>query len=163
MVFKRAVAYFDLMLAICFFLALGGFVIHLLFLVYTSRASRRKNNVKEAGSLPFQANSCGRMATASPESVREEEEEVTHTSGKEGRQPSSPGAEGKQPSPAEAEGEGWTVAGGGKFSHPVYKKLSSLSGELNGLPLSNVKEKLNALNLSSMYVHTAAPVLPQHY
>ena len=109
--------YFDLMLAICFFL--GGFIILLLFLVYTSRASRRKNSVKEAGSLPFQANSCGRMATASPESVREEEEEVTHISGEEGRQPSSPGAEGKQPLPAEAEAEGWTVAGGGKFNHPV--------------------------------------------
>lgn len=155
--------YFDLMLVICFFL--GGFIIFLLFLVYTSRASRRKRSVKEAGSLPFQANSCGRMATASPESVREEEEheEVTHTSGEEGRQPSSSGAEGKQPSPAEAEGEGWTVAGSGKFSHPVYKKLSSLSGELNGLPLSSVKEKLSALNLSSMYVRTAAPVLPQYY
>ena len=108
---------------------LGFIVLLLLLLLYTSRASRKKNREKAAGSQPFQANSCGSMATASPESVSVEEEE-SHVSG--------------------AEGEGWTVAGGGKFSHPVYKKLSSLSGELNGLPLSKVKEKLTSLNLSSM-------------
>jgi predicted lipid-binding transport protein (Tim44 family) len=137
-----------MLIATCFFL-----ILLLLLLSYTIRASRRKNRAKEAGS---QANGCGSMATASPESVRAEPEveELTHTSGEEGRQPSSPGAEGKQSSPpAAAEGERWTVAGGGKFNHPVYKKLSSLSGELNGLPLSKIKEKLSELNLSSMYVY----------
>ncbi len=150
MAFECTVVYFDLMLiATCFFL--GLILLLLLFLFYTIRASRRKNRAKEAGS---QAKSCGSMATASPESVgvEPEEEELTHTSGEEGRQPSSSGTEGKQSSPPGAEGEGWTVAGGGKFNHPVYKKLSSLSGELNGLPLSNIKEKLSALNLSSVYV-----------
>lgn len=142
--FERAVVYFDLMLATSFLL--GFIVLLLLLLLYTSRASRRKNRDRTAGSQPFQANSCGSMATASPESVSVEEEK-TRISGEEGKQP-SPGAEG----------EGWTVAGGGKFSHPVYKKLSSLSGELNGLPLSKVKEKLTSLNLSSMYVSTCASV-----
>ena len=47
------------------------------------------------------------------------------------------------------ESEGWTVP---KFSHPVYKKLSCLNGELNALSLSKLKEKLTSLNLSSMYV-----------
>ena len=45
--------------------------------------------------------------------------------------------------------EGWTVP---KFSHPVYKKLSSLNGELNALSLSKLKENLTSMNLSSMYV-----------
>ena len=53
-----------------------------------------------------------------------------------------------------AEGEKWSVAGGGKFNHPIYKKLSYLSGEVNALPLKKVKEKLTALNLSSVYVST---------
>ena len=91
------------------------------------------------------------MATASPESVSVERE--IQTSGEE---------DGKQPSPAGPVGagsdEGWTTVGGGKFSHPVYKKLSSMNGELNGLPLSKVKEKLTALNLSSTYVSTCATV-----
>lgn len=39
-----------------------------------------------------------------------------------------------------------------KFSHPIYKRLSCLNGELNALSLSNLKEKLNTFNLSSMYV-----------
>ena len=45
--------------------------------------------------------------------------------------------------------EGWTVP---RFNHPVYKKLSSLNGELNALSLSKLKEKLTSLNLSAMYV-----------
>lgn len=132
--------HFDLMLAIL----LGFLVLVVLLLLHASRASKRKDRDKAAGSQPFQANSCGGMAAAPPESVSVDEKEAFTAAGEEGKQQSSPPG---------TEGEGWTVAGGGKFSHPVYKKLSSLSGELNGLPLSKVKEKLSTLHLSSMYVH----------
>ena len=146
--------YFDLMLAVCILITILALL--LILVLFASRAStRRQNKDKGTGCQPSQANSCSSMATSSPQ-----EDKPTRTSG---RQPLSPGVEGKQPSPAEAggenEGEGWTVVRGGTFSHPIYKKLSSLSGELNGLPLSKVKEKLSALNLSSMYVYGTAALV----
>lgn len=143
--------YFDLMLAICILITILALL--LVSVLFASRAStRRKNKDKGAGCQPSQANSCSSMATSSLQ-----EDKPTRTSG---RQLLSPGAEGKQSSPTgESEGEGWTVVRGGTFSHPIYKRLSSLSGELNGLPLSKVKEKLSALNLSSMYVYGTAALV----
>ena len=46
------------------------------------------------------------------------------------------------------EGE-WTVP---KYNHPVYKKLSCLNGDMNALSLRKLKEKLDSLNLSAVYV-----------
>lgn len=134
-----------------------GFIILLafllLFLLYTSGAFRRKerSRVSVAGSQP---NSSSMAMASGSESVSVEgaETQTSDTGEEEGKQPS--------PGPEVAGGdEGWTTVGGGRFSHPVYKKLSSLNGELNGLPLSKIKEKLTALNLSSMYVSTYTAVI----
>lgn len=55
----------------------------------------------------------------------------------------------EQPTPGDSgyEEEWKTVS---RLSHPIYKKLSCLNGELNALSLSELKEKLTALNLSSV-------------
>ena len=43
----------------------------------------------------------------------------------------------------------WRVPG--RRSHPLYKKLASLSGEVNGLSNDKVKQKLAVLGLSDRY------------
>ena len=54
----------------------------------------------------------------------------------------------EQPTPGASGSEGWKTVS--KFSHPIYRTLSCLNGELNALSLSELKEKLTALNLSSV-------------
>ena len=78
------------------------------------------------------------MATAATVSVQDGEEESSTQVNVEETREREPG-----------ESEGWTVP---RFNHPVYKKLSSLNGELNALSFSKLKEKLTSLNLSATYV-----------
>lgn len=74
------------------------------------------------------------MATAASSSELEREE-------------GSENVQGEQPTAGDS--EGWKTVQP-KFSHPIYKKLSCLNGELNALSLSELKEKLTSLNLSAV-------------
>ena len=74
---------------------------------------------------------------------------ATSTSEPEGEKDANRNGEEEQPTTTGDPGsEGWKTVS--KFSHPIYRKLSCLNGELNALSLSELKEKLTTLNLSSV-------------
>lgn len=115
-----------LMLSTCCLLVLFVFLFLLLLLARVARVSRASSS---RGSD---------MATATSTVEPEGEEEGSNTSAKEGQSTQSGGPES----------EGWKTVS--KFSHPIYRKLSCLNGELNALSLNELKEKLTTLNLSSV-------------
>ena len=52
--------------------------------------------------------------------------------------------------------DSWTVVGdrGRPWrSHPLYKKLSAISGQVNALTVREVKERLDQLGLCKRYLH----------
>lgn len=98
--------------------------------------------VSRASAAGSQANSMASAATVSQTRAENEHDEDDEDSQKQSNVEENPPA-----------GEGWTVVGA-KFSHPIYKRLSCLNGELNALSLNKLKEKLDTLNLSSTCVDT---------
>ena len=114
---------YALMLSTCCLLALFVFLFLLLLFVRGARLSR--------ASSPRASD----MATATS---------ISEPEGEEGNK----SVEEEQPTHGDPGSDGWKTVS--KFSHPIYRKLSCLNGELNALSLSELKEKLTTLNLSSV-------------